>query len=572
MTSKVIKIYGPPGTGKTTKLMGLLTQSIVEHKVDLGSVAFISLTHKAVNEAKERAAKALEEVGVIAKSEDMTYFSTMHSFTTKAAGVAASRIMGLEDYEAVRMRMAEWYPSYAKMKVAWMPGSNDLSKSSLTYRESAMGKENMDYCNDLKAIHLAEATGRDIGDIIREQHYVADRELFPSTYKRVMNLQRNVEGHKMMHNKVEFHDVIEEFHQFGFEMAPDFDIIFIDEAQDLSPAQWKCVARMAKKAKVMFIAGDPDQSIFRFNGADAKAFTGFPADKVEVLDKSYRIPNTHHALAMAMIRNQQDREDIAYLPNADNGEGEVHKVRSFDVSFELEFAVRDHTSGDVVLRTKDKDEAAAKAEELRNALVETEMQHWEEHEDGQVYRSGQLKHGMTLEGVRRTVYANMNKSVSVKPIADLSEEKRSAVSDIIDAIANDETVLIVCPITAPLQSVMDTFDRVGIDYAYGNNTNNDALVRISTVYKAKGGEADHVFVLDAISWSMTRNYQLHPEDIIRLYYVALTRGKKTLSICPVTGDGITSALDANNMLRTIQPLAGMKKKKDNPGGESAFWF
>ncbi len=62
------------------------------------------------------------------------------------------------------------------------------------------------------------------------------------------------------------------------------DHILVDEAQDTSPAQWRVIARLAEEftagagsrpdgvARTLFVVGDPKQSIYSFQGADAREF------------------------------------------------------------------------------------------------------------------------------------------------------------------------------------------------------------------------------------------------------------------------------------------------------------
>ena len=72
------------------------------------------------------------------------------------------------------------------------------------------------------------------------------------------------------------------------ENIPEFDVIFIDEAQDLSPLQWKLFDILKTKTKDIYLAGDDDQSIFAWAGADVKRFLAEPA-KEKTLIYSKRI-------------------------------------------------------------------------------------------------------------------------------------------------------------------------------------------------------------------------------------------------------------------------------------------
>ena len=54
--------------------------------------------------------------------------------------------------------------------------------------------------------------------------------------------------------------------------SPKFDVVFIDEAQDLSLSQWDMAKSIWDKTGDTFIAGDDDQAIFRWAGADVDSF------------------------------------------------------------------------------------------------------------------------------------------------------------------------------------------------------------------------------------------------------------------------------------------------------------
>jgi superfamily I DNA/RNA helicase len=55
-------------------------------------------------------------------------------------------------------------------------------------------------------------------------------------------------------------------------------------------------------------------------------------------------------------------------------------------------------------------------------------------------------------------------------------------------------------------------------------------VKLSTIHGAKGGEADHVVFFMDLSAKFAKEYDIRPDDMYRLAYVAATRAKKTLHI------------------------------------------
>ena len=66
----------------------------------------------------------------------------------------------------------------------------------------------------------------------------------------------------------DFNDIINNV----LDKVPEFDVVFIDEAQDLSPLQWKLYDKLKEKSKDVYLAGDDDQAIFAWAGADVNRF------------------------------------------------------------------------------------------------------------------------------------------------------------------------------------------------------------------------------------------------------------------------------------------------------------
>ena len=69
---------------------------------------------------------------------------------------------------------------------------------------------------------------------------------------------------------VEFSDMITKFVEEDKRLA--LDAIFLDEAQDLSPLQWDMFFHIEDQCKRSYIAGDDDQTIYGFQGADPSIF------------------------------------------------------------------------------------------------------------------------------------------------------------------------------------------------------------------------------------------------------------------------------------------------------------
>lgn len=89
------------------------------------------------------------------------------------------------------------------------------------------------------------------------------------------------------------------------------DWILVDEYQDVNRPQYLMLRKLVNKERHIMVVGDPDQSIYRWRGADMTMILNFerdfPGAKVVVLEQNYRSTATILNGANAVIRNNPDR-------------------------------------------------------------------------------------------------------------------------------------------------------------------------------------------------------------------------------------------------------------------------
>jgi len=66
--------------------------------------------------------------------------------------------------------------------------------------------------------------------------------------------------------------------------------------------------------------------------------------------------------------------------------------------------------------------------------------------------------------------------------------------------------------------------------AQRENITRAPRITMSTIHGAKGGEADNVLLLPDITKSAVDNNDIDPDELHRLFYVAVTRAKQALHI------------------------------------------
>ena len=105
---------------------------------------------------------------------------------------------------------------------------------------------------------------------------------------------------------VDYNDMILKF--INSDASPKFDVVFIDEAQDLSLMQWNMAKTIWNKTQDSFIAGDDDQAIFRWAGADVDSFIT-QSGKLLNLTQTRRIPRAVHDFALGIKEKRIKKED-----------------------------------------------------------------------------------------------------------------------------------------------------------------------------------------------------------------------------------------------------------------------
>ena len=282
-------ILGPPGTGKTTTLLNLVDQ-FIQQGIRPRQIGYFSFTRKAAREAANRAA---EKFGLDA-DEDLENFRTLHSFAFKRLGMTKEKIMTAEDYR-----------EFGKMVgVPIKTGKNSEEDGTFNSDNEYLTIMNTARVKRMDLLEYYDSR-QNILDIERDTLYLLSEEL--KRYKKEKGLK-------------DFTDLLEDF--IKQENKPKFEALFIDEAQDLSLIQWEMVRSLWVNAKKTYIAGDDDQAIFKWAGADVDHFIALKEEvnDIKVLDQSYRIPGGPiHELSQKIISKIDNRFDKDYKPRAEHG-------------------------------------------------------------------------------------------------------------------------------------------------------------------------------------------------------------------------------------------------------------
>ncbi|HKQ65765.1 MAG TPA: UvrD-helicase domain-containing protein [Methylomirabilota bacterium] len=119
--------------------------------------------------------------------------------------------------------------------------------------------------------------------------------------------------------------------------------VLVDEYQDTNRAQYRIIRLLTGDHRNICVVGDPDQSVYRWRGADIANILDFekdyPGTRVVKLEQNYRSTRRILALASAVIDNNRQRKEKTLW--TENPEGDPPKVyRGWDEHEEANFVAQ----------------------------------------------------------------------------------------------------------------------------------------------------------------------------------------------------------------------------------------
>jgi len=271
-----------------------------------------------------------------------------------------------------------------------------------------------------------------------------------------------------------------------------FDVVFVDEAQDLNAAQIAMVLSAVKIDGRIIAVGDPAQSIYQFRGADSEAIPNFINKlnaKTLPLSVSYRCPESVIKVAQEIV------PDIMAAPNAKYGAVEEVQVEELLKLVKPGDFVLSRTNAPLIKHCLKLLKSGVPAN-IQGRDIGSNLQYFIKKSKAKTINS-------FIE------YVNEWKTIEVKRL--LSEKKDTTV-----AIDKAECLLNLCEGTLTIKDLKATIESLFSD------VDDSAKVVFSTTHKAKGLERDRVFVLA----NTYRKGAGGEED--NLWYVAVTRAKNSL--------------------------------------------
>lgn len=121
-----------------------------------------------------------------------------------------------------------------------------------------------------------------------------------------------------------------------------YQYVLVDEFQDTNGAQYELTRLLVGPRRNIFVVGDPDQSIYRFRGADFRNLLRFREDYPDAtvvnLNRNYRSTQTILDAANAVIASNPHRKPVDMVTDQGHG-AKVQIFEAYDENEEAAFVV-----------------------------------------------------------------------------------------------------------------------------------------------------------------------------------------------------------------------------------------
>jgi len=316
-TQGALLILAGAGSGKTRVITVRIAHLVANGHAQPGEVLAVTFTNKAAQEMRGRVE---EHLGGDCRQ---VWLSTFHSLCARLLRREAPAIGLTRDFVI--------YDSSDQLAVVKQAlRTADIDDKMLTPRAAlsriSQAKNRLETPQDMKST----------GWSLRDQQVSKVYEI----YLRVLSDASALDFDDLLLKTVDLMESTERVREF---YARKFKYILVDEYQDTNRPQYMLIKRLAEFHRNLCVVGDPDQSIYKWRGADLRNILDFEEDFPEAtvvkLEQNYRSTQVILDAASAVISRNRNRKDKRLWTDRTGGEPIIY-VRAGDEIEEADYITK----------------------------------------------------------------------------------------------------------------------------------------------------------------------------------------------------------------------------------------
>lgn len=542
-------ILAGAGSGKTRVLVTKVIYLIKEKNISPASIVMMTFTNKAAAEMKERISRQLGEI------VKLGYVGTYHSFCVrvlrvfwKPAGLEKNFIIyDDDDQKSLIKQIIQEKKLFEKKTSGYFSYYISLAKNQMITPEKFL--ENFKF-------HQAA--------LVADVYY---------HYQKKLEINRGVDFDDLLIKAVYLlqknDDVLDYYHN-------KYKYFLVDEFQDTNYVQYLLTKLLAEKSKNITVVGDFSQSIYSWRGADITNLKKFENDfkgtKTFYLEENYRSTqnildfaysviskNSTHPILHLFTDNKKGEEVIFYQANNEQAEA-VYAAEEI-VRLNNGASVTDPPTFAILYRTN------AQSRVLEEVFLHygipyilvggTRFYERKEIKDILAYLKLLINpnESVSLERIKKLgknrfekfkkLYEETKDKLESFPTDEIMEKLFETVgylkmydAEDTDDFSRLENIKELKSVALNFPKLMDFLEQVALvesEYSeHEKKTKGNSQLVLMTLHQAKGLEFDHVFIVGVeeglLPHSRSIDDQFQLEEERRLFYVGITRAKKTLYI------------------------------------------
>ncbi|RDZ65831.1 ATP-dependent DNA helicase Rep [Haloferax sp. Atlit-12N] len=506
----VTRLFGGPGSGKTTALLDKVEEILEQDGVTIRDILVVSYTRAAAAEVRDRLAERLDINPRSLKGN----VSTMHAKAYELLSLSRNDVVGENDKQ-------EFCEDYGIEFEDEYGGAGRRTARSTTIGNKVIATS-----------QWLQRTRRDVSDWydVPFQWNVEEVRLppevdpnaqegnkytptWPSDDDRIdiPEAIRAWRAYKGENGLVGFADMLERVKQRA--LVPNVDYLVIDEFQDITTLQYDVYEEWKPHMRGVLIAGDDDQVVYAWQGADPNLLLDAERDNDEILPNSYRLPSNVLNVVNREIRHIDKRQEKDLKPRKEGGAVEaVESPSMLELARNVRYTV-EKDEGTVMVLFRARYQMFQFIDEFLPSGIPfstlTDQRMWTDRLTQYVRAVEALDAEEPVNGLEARRLADMlqDSAFGTNDRDDLFDaiddrQEEVGVDDITNIEFTPKEIKNFAPFAPDSASASDmvrkvtSFQRKSVNAYFGGDYEgmDPSRVRVGTIHSAKGREADHVFM------------------------------------------------------------------------------